>query len=243
MVGMFDNKYYKWASIIPGWIFGGVVGSVASFLLVQEIVAKKEEKMDFEIALLRICSMLIKSSGEVEKSEVNTVRRFFKTSYGFKRTNRIFNEVKKSPLRYYNLGQLIDVIKEQTIPTKYYSIIQLLYQIAVSGGSISVGEDDFIKNVGLELQFSSDRLEAIKSQFIKVKSKSKKYNQETLQNLSILGLKAGVTRKKVKNAYRILVKDFHPDKLSGMSQNIQDLAKEKFLLIQEAYEYLDKNYE
>ena len=39
-----------------------------------------------------------------------------------------------------------------------------------------------------------------------------------------------------------ILKEFHPDKLSGMSQGIQDLAKEKFQLIQEAYEYLNKNY-
>ena len=63
---------------------------------------KKEQDIDFEMALLRICSMLIKSSGVVEKVEVNTVRRFFKSTYGTNRTNKIFNEVKSSPLRLYN---------------------------------------------------------------------------------------------------------------------------------------------
>ena len=47
----------------------------------------------------------------------------------------------------------------------------------------------------------------------------------------------------IKSAYRTLAKEFHPDTLSGMSKGIQDLAKEKFQLIQEAYEYLSKNYE
>ena len=46
-----------------------------------------------------------------------------------------------------------------------------------------------------------------------------------------------------KSAYRTLAKEYHPDKLAGMSDGIKNLAKEKFQLIQESYEYLNKNYE
>ena len=168
MVGFFDIKYYKWAAIVPGFIFGDIIGAVASFFLVQELMLKKEKDIDFEIALLRICSMLIKSSGVVEKIELETVRRFFKTTYGTNRTNNIFRQVKISPLRYYTLAQLVNVIKEKTIPNKYYSIMQLLYQIAASDGKISTGEDELIVLVGIEFNFTRERIDAIKSQFVKV---------------------------------------------------------------------------
>jgi len=243
MVGFFDYKYYKWVAIIPGFIFGDIIGAIAAYFLIQEVMIKKEQDIDFEMALLRICSMLIKSSGAVEQVEVNTVRRFFQSTYGTNRTNKIFKEVKSSPLRHYTLNQLVNIIKEKTLPTKYYSIMQLLYQIAAADGIISKGEDELIVLVGYEFQFTRDRIDAIKSQFVKVKSSSKKYNQATIQNLSILGLKGGATTKEVKSAYRTLAKEFHPDKLAGMNQSIQDLAKEKFQLVQEAYEYLEKNYE
>ena len=42
--------------------------------------------------------------------------------------------------------------------------------------------------------------------------------------------------------YLELQKEFHPDKLSGMSDGIINLAKEKFQLIQDSYEYLNKHY-
>ena len=243
MVGFFDYKYYKWAAIIPGFILGDIIGAIAAYFLIQEVMIKKEQDIDFEMALLRICSMLIKSSGAVEQVEVNTVRRFFKSTYGINRTNKIFREVKLSPLRHYTLNQLVGVIKDKTMPTKYYSIMQLLYQIAAADGIISKGEDELIVLVGYEFQFTRDRIDAIRSQFVKVKSRSKKYNQATIQNLSILGLKGGASKKAVKSAYRTLAKEFHPDTLSGMNQSMKDLAKEKFQMIQEAYEYLEKNYE
>ena len=63
-----------------------------------------------------------------------------------------------------------------------------------------------------------------------------------LQNLSILGLNENASISEVKTAYRQLVKDFHPDRLTGVNDRIKDLAKEKFLLIQKAYEYLNKHY-
>ena len=242
MVAIFDYKYYKWAAIIPGFIIGDFIGAIAAYFLVQEIMINKEQDIDFEIALLRICSMVIKTSEGINQSEVDTVRRFFKNTYGVKRTNKIFNDVKTSPLKHYTLNQLVNVIKEKTIPTKYYSIMQLLFQIAAADGNISKEEEDLIVLVGFEFQYTKDRIDAIKSQFVRVKTRSKKYSQETIQNLSILGLKGGASKSEIKSAYRTLAKEFHPDKLTGMNQSIQDLAKEKFQMIQSAYEYLEKNY-
>ena len=70
-----------------------------------------------------------------------------------------------------------------------------------------------------------------------------KYDQKTMQSLGVLGLKGGVSTQEIKSAYRTLAKEYHPDKLAGMSDGIKNLAKEKFQLIQESYVYLNKNYE
>lgn len=243
MVGIFEPKYYKYLAVIPGWFVGDLLGAIAAYFLAQELMKDREEDISFDLALLRICSLLIKSDGSVDKSEVDTVRNFFKRTYGATKTNHLFKELKSSDLRKYTLDQLVTVIKNNMAPTKYYSVIQLLYAVASADGNISADEDEFIWVVGMELNFTRGRLQSIKNQFINVKSKSKKYDQKTLQFLGVLGLKGGVEMSEIKTAYRTLAKEFHPDKLAGMSQGIQDLAKEKFQLIQEAYEYLNKNYE
>ena len=242
MVGFFEYKYYKWLAIIPGFIIGDIIGSIAAYFLVQEIMKDKEEDISFDLALLRICTLLIKSDGSVSQSEVDVVRDFFKNTYGVNKTNKIFRKLKSTEQNNYTIEQLTSIIKNNMMPTKYYSVIQFLYAIASSDGKISKSEDEFIFIVGFELNFSKDRLEAIKNQFINVNAKSDKYDKKVLQFLAVLGLKEGADKVDIKNAYRNLAKEFHPDKLSGMSKGIQDLAKEKFQLVQEAYEYLNKNY-
>ena len=96
--------------------------------------------------------------------------------------------------------------------------------------------------MGLKFGLSNDLIKNIKSQFIKSETKSKEYDQITVESLNVLGLKPGSSKDQIKTAYRKLAKEFHPDKLSGMSQGIQDLAKEKFQMIQQAYEELNTNY-
>ena len=89
MVGILDYKYYKWAAIVPGFIIGDIVGAIAAYFLVQELMRDKEEDISFDIALLRICSLLIKSDGTVDQIEIDTVREFFRRTYGADKTNLI----------------------------------------------------------------------------------------------------------------------------------------------------------
>ena len=78
MIGVFDIKYYKWIAIIPGWMLGGFIGAIAAYFLVQELVAKRIENTDYELALLKVCIKLMSSDGSVDKIEIDSVRLYFK---------------------------------------------------------------------------------------------------------------------------------------------------------------------
>lgn len=241
---LFDYKYYKWFALIPGWLLGGWIGAVASFALVREIFSNRENEVGYELALLKLCSMLIKSDGKIDESEVKLVQKFFKNSFGDSKSKKLFKDLKNNSNLPSDIESLVNIIKKKLNPSKQYSIIQFLFSLSAVDGVISKHEEEFIFNVGYSLGYDRDRLSNIKNQFVKRERKtySKKYSQEVIDALAVLGLKAGATSIEVKKTYRSLAKEFHPDKLSGMSQGIIDLAKEKFQLIQDAYEYLDKNY-
>ena len=236
-----DYKYYPFIAIPVGYFLGDIIGAVASFLFVREYFSVNEDEVSYELALLKLSSILIKSDRVVDKLEVIYVKEFFSKTFGERKSNKLYRELKEKQVPS-DISQLIGIIKSKLTPVKHYSIIQFLFSVAAIDGKISRGEDDFIYNVAEELGFDSDRVNQIRNQFVKKKSTSKKYSQDVINHLGVLGLKGGASESELKSAYRNLAKEYHPDKLVGMSEGIQNLAKEKFQEIQDSYEYLMKNY-
>ena len=79
----------------------------------------------------------------------------------------------------------------------------------------------------------------------------KRSYQQTDQNRSsqsiptpheILGITPDASKKEIQNAYKQAIKKYHPDKLSHLGKDFSNLANEKFLEIQKAYDTLMKQY-
>ena len=95
---IFDYKYYKWFALIPGWTLGGWIGAIASFLLVREIMSNRENEVGYELALLKLSSLLIKSDGKIDKQEIALVQRFFKNTFGSSKSKKLFNDLKNNKI-------------------------------------------------------------------------------------------------------------------------------------------------
>ncbi len=54
----------------------------------------------------------------------------------------------------------------------------------------------------------------------------------------ILGISEGATQAEIRSAYRKQAQRYHPDRVSHLGEEFQQLAKEKFQDIQKAYEVL-----
>jgi hypothetical protein len=54
----------------------------------------------------------------------------------------------------------------------------------------------------------------------------------------ILGISATADWKEIQTAYKEKIKRYHPDKVSHLGEEFSDLANERFLEIQKAYEFL-----
>ena len=170
---IFDYKYYKWFALIPGWTLGGFIGAIASFLLVRELMLNKENEVGLELALLKIASLLIKSDGSVDRSEVNLVQTFFRKTYGVSKANKLFKDLKSRSDIPTDISSLTEIIKNKLNPSKHYSIIQFLFSLSAIDGVISNAEIEFIYSFGYSLGYTADRLDLIKNQFIKSKQQSK----------------------------------------------------------------------
>lgn len=236
------NQYLKWWAIFPGWLLGDVIGAAAAFFLIQELTNNdNKDSLDFEIALLRVATYVILADGIVEQSERYAVREHFKKTFGSLKANQIFKEVKTSRLRDFSLRELAVVIGNRKNKVTHYSIFQFLFKLSASDGNIDPKEDSVIREFSSYLGFDSNTLSAIRSSFINTKTRTKRFDHVTMNHLAILGLDENATMQDVKAAYRKLSKEFHPDMLGDMSQAFKDLAKEKYLDIQNSYEYLTKH--
>jgi DnaJ like chaperone protein len=185
--------------------------------------------------------MLIKSDGVVDDSEVSFVQEFFKKTFGAQKSKMLFKQLKEVKLPT-DISLLVSLIRNEIRDDGYFAILQFLFALASIDGSISKDEDEFINTVGLNFNFRAEQINQIRNQFIKQKSSSNKYSPEVIEHLGVLGLKEGVDMDAIKKAYKTLAKEFHPDKLSGMSEGMQNLGKEKFQQILNSYNYLKAHY-
>lgn len=53
-----------------------------------------------------------------------------------------------------------------------------------------------------------------------------------------LGIARGASRDEIRSAYRRLVAQYHPDKVSHLGKEFQEIAHQKLIAIQQAYELL-----
>lgn len=97
-------------------------------------------------------------------------------------------------------------------------------------------EDDELKKI-------IDELNSEKQQ-----TKQNNFNQkDTKKNISnldeafkVLGIDNNSTIEQIKEAYKTKMKEYHPDRVSGLGEELQNLARTKTQQINEAYSFIRK---
>ena len=113
-------------------------------------------------------------------------------------------------------------------------IIHFLFGIAASDNEIHLKEIETIKRISNYLNINSYDFESIKSMLLSKKS------DDSEKWYKILGVNKNATDSEVKKAYRKMAIKYHPDKLTGVSEDIKKLATQKFQAVKEAYEQINK---
>jgi DnaJ like chaperone protein len=129
--------------------------------------------------------------------------------------------------------------------------INIQLQAAFSDGSFAISEERLLIHICSRLRLSRFEFERLKIQLqaqqrFHTGSSSniqKNLQKQNLQDAySILGLSPSASKDEVKNAYRRLMSQNHPDKLvaKGLPEEMMLLAKEKTQKIRKAYETILK---
>ena len=226
--------FYGFRGAIIGFIVGSLLdvftsGSRGSFRVFEE--GKKASPGDFELHLLSLSAIVIKSDGKISQQEMDYVRMYFVQSYGKERANaifRTFNDVIKK--RELDEARIAHHLAARTQYPSRLQIVHYLFSIANADGNVSEAEGRKIRQIAGYLRITSKDFESLQAMFFK----------STDNAYKILEIEKSATDNEVKKAFRTMAKKYHPDKVQHMDEAYIKGAEQKFRKVQEAYEQIQK---
>tara|TARA_B100000963_G_scaffold260725_1_gene228967 strand:+ start:653 stop:1408 length:756 start_codon:yes stop_codon:yes gene_type:complete len=245
------SNFSKWLGAGIGFTFGGPIGAVLGFAAgsvfdkyTKEEFFKEQQDYqrqnrqreqqtlsgDFEISLLILASLVIKSDGKVDKRELNFVRNQFVGMYGKNRANRAFQLFKVVIKKQVSTRKVCIQIRQHMPHSSRLQLIHFLFGIAKADEYVSETEVNEIRKIAGYLFINQYDFESIKSMFY----------SSIDRDYKMLEIIKDTSNEEVKKAYRKMVKKYHPDKLVGLGEEHLKGAQEKFQNIQSAYERIKK---
>ncbi|MCI2230255.1 TerB family tellurite resistance protein [Polaribacter sp. MSW13] len=247
------GNFTKWLGAGLGFTFGGPIGAAIGFAIgsfvdgfsedefkQEQIDYKKERRNnrnhsntksgDFEMSLLVLSSIVIKSDGRIDQRELDFVRTHFVNMYGKERANsafKLFNGIIKKQI---SARQVCIQIREHMSHASRLQLLHFLFGIAKADEFVTENEVEEIRKISGYLYINQNDFESIKAMF---------YNSSDAA-YKILEITKSATDEEVKKAYRRMAKKYHPDKVQDLGEEHVKGAKEKFQNIQSAYEKIKK---
>lgn len=247
-----------WGKLIGGIIGalrGGLIGVVLGVLighLVDRFLAglsgRNRTRDTFFRALFSTLGHISKADGLVTKAEVeaaeNLMRRMTLTEEERHRAIRFFQQGKDPEFDFYRtLQQFAKQAKRQyELRVKF---LELLLEAAITNGTLSVAEDAILERVRIALDIPikvyvammGAREKEPEPSYSTYRSPTRKI-QTLAQSYAALGLLDSANPQEVKQAYRKLVSQYHPDKLSsqGLPDEVMEMAKRRVREINAAYD-------
>ena len=229
----------KWVGIGTGWFLAGPIGAIIGYYISKKFFdGKNDQENAYEISLLILSSLVIKSDGKVVTAELDYVKKFFVNTFGVQKANKyfkIFNQLNSQSLDS-QLRPVCQQLNKHVNHASRLQIIHFLFGVSASDNEIHESEIEIIKKISNYMNINHYDFDSIQSMFLN------KGSANSLEKwFAILEVDKDASNDEIKKAHRKMVQKYHPDKLQGVSKEIIKLAEEKFLLVQQAYETIMKN--
>lgn len=245
------GSFTKWLGAGLGFTFGGPIGAALGFAIgsfvdgfsIEDLTKEQREYQerggsgrrstqsgDFEMSLLVLASIVIKSDGKIDQRELDFVRVQFTGMYGKERANSAFKLFKGIVKKEISARQVCIQIRSHMPHASRLQLLHFLFGIAKADGFVTESEVEEIRKIAGYLYINNSDYTSIKAMFY----------DESDNAYKILEITKETSNDEVKKAYRKMVKKYHPDKLQGIGEEHLKGANEKFQSIQESYDRIKK---
>ncbi len=220
---------------------GGIIGYAIGALFsgngprvirsqVEDTFGNTEEKRDFNVTLLVLTAAVMKADGNVKRSELDYVKRFFLQNFGQERAENYIKMLREILEKEYNLYEVSQQVGRYMDYSSRLQLLHYLFGIADADGRVSPEELSVINTISDYMGITNSDFQSVKAMFIK----------ETDSAYKILGVDANASDEEVKKAYREMAKKNHPDLVSNLGEEVREAAEKKFQEINAAYESIKK---
>ena len=256
------NWWGKLIGGIIGLMRGGIVGAVLGVFIghmvdrfLSGLSGSNRTRDSFFRALFSTIGQISKVDGRVTKKEIEAAEALMQRlqlTEAERRQAILFFQKGKDP-NFDLHGTLQEFATHSKLRYELrIMFMELLLEAAVSDGKLSVGEDAILERVRTVLKIPINVFIAmLRAREVEPQPGSRNHRpavnrpQSLSHSYAALGLKAEASAQEVKRAYRKLVSQYHPDKLSsqGLPDEVMEMAKRRVREINAAYDRIKSSRE
>ncbi len=251
------------ANGLAGAIVGAIIGHSLDIILSAKISnaraqrywkakAGEQYQQIFTGTVFGMLGKLCSVDGEVSTQELNAVEEIITDTLKFGRRQRkdalqVFKTARSGRAGgttfQFDSAQYYEV--HQGDRSSLENFILIMFRVASADGKVNEMEERMIRSAANVFNISDDRYYELSRNYLAARgssSSSKNGKQASLSGYddpySVLGCSRNDPEKVIKQNYRKLVSDFHPDKIvsKNLPEEFTQFAADKFKTIQEAYE-------
>ncbi len=240
---------------IPGLIFGLVLGHLFDRGLASAMGFGAAGLGDLRARFFRTIFLLMghvaKADGRVSEEEIaHTEQLFRQLGLGDEQRNEAILLFKEGAEPEFSVDGEIQAFLQAggAHPALKQTLLMFLVTLALADRQLHSGEREALTNIGLALGYSAPAVEEL----LRMATAQEQFHRQpgvdtsapTLDDAyAALGVEASASDAEIKRAYRKLMSQNHPDKLSarGVPEDMLKLATEKSQEIQAAYELIRKS--
>jgi DnaJ like chaperone protein len=213
------------AGLAIGGPVGALVGVVAGHFLIDR---EADPGLTFTIAVIALAGKMAKADGDVSDAELAAFHRVFRVPPEEEaNVARIFNLARQDIAGFEHYARQIARLFMDN-PAVLEDILDGLFEIAKADGVLHPGESAFLERVAEIFGFAPNEFRRIRAAH---------FAPELTDPYVILGVSYVASDDEIRQTYRRLVRENHPDSLiaRGVPQEFEKLANDKLAAINNAW--------
>ena len=228
---------------IGGFVVGGPLGALvgaAAGHAVDRLRSTDDHASDasrqtaFTIAVIALSAKMAKADGQVTPDEVMAFRQILDIPEDeLKNVGRVFDVARKDARGFEPYAKQVAKMFADR-PAVLEKLLDALFHIAKADRIMHRQEEEFLKEVAKIFGFDDAEFTRIRAGHL---------GADASDPYAILGVPYDADDEKIRSAWRMLIKENHPDKLiaDGMPQDFVDVATKKMATINDAWSKIQKH--